>query len=225
MNEDEPDRTGVPVTIGDEAPRRGNFLSRGMARSALRLMGWRLQGGFPDLPKMVLIGAPHTSNMDGVVAILTLTALGLRSGTMIKHSAFKGVFGSVLRWFGAIPIDRRNAGGVVGQSISAFDKAERLLLLIAPEGTRNSAAEWKRGFWLIAAGAGVPILPAAIDYAKKTVTFGAAMSTGADYAADFSRILDFYRRYSCPRHAGRASEPICGVLGMTWRPAAAPPNA
>ena len=66
------------MTIGGSVTRRGNAFSMGGARCAL-LMNWRLQGGFPDMPKMVLIGAPHTSNMDGVVAILTLTALGLRA--------------------------------------------------------------------------------------------------------------------------------------------------
>jgi 1-acyl-sn-glycerol-3-phosphate acyltransferase len=218
MSSENLDRAGIPMTIGAEVARRGNFFSRWLGRAVLRVMGWRLQGGFPNLPKMVLIGAPHTSNMDGFVAIMTLTALGLRSGTMIKHSAFKGVFGSVLRWFGAIPIDRKNAGGVVAQSIAAFARAERLLLLIAPEGTRTGAPEWKRGFWLIASGARVPILPAGIDYVKKTVTFGAPVYTTADYATDFKTILDFYRQYGSPRHAERASGPIREALGLAPLP-------
>ena len=211
---------GVPVTIGGSVARRGNAFSMWAARVALKLMNWRLQGGFPDLPKMVLIGAPHTSNMDGVVAILTLTALGLRSGTMIKHTAFKGVMGPLLRWFGAIPIDRGRAGGVVAQSVSAFDKADRLLLLIAPEGTRTGAPDWKRGYWIIARGAGAPILPAAIDYVKRTVTFGPPVTASDDYDADFRKILDFYKTYGNPRHPGRASGPICAALGLPFRPGA-----
>lgn len=127
------------LPVGDQVARRGNFFSRAVARGCLRLMGWRLDGAVPNLPKMILIGGPHTSNMDGVVAIAILTALGLRSGTMIKDTAFKGAMGPVLRWFGAIPIDRKKAGGVVAQSVAAFNRADKLLLLIAPEGTRSSA--------------------------------------------------------------------------------------
>jgi 1-acyl-sn-glycerol-3-phosphate acyltransferase len=218
------DLAGRRVTIGASVARRGNGFSRWLGRSVLRLTGWRIQGDIPDLPKMVMIGAPHTSNMDGVMAIATLTALGLRAGTMIKDTAFKGLLGSALRWFGAIPIDRRSAQGVVGQSVDAFNAADSLLLLIAPEGTRSSAPEWKRGFWLIASAANVPVLPAAIDYRRKRITFGPPVSSNGDYDSDLARVLSFYRDYSAPRHADRASEPICAVLGLTWRPAVAQPN-
>jgi 1-acyl-sn-glycerol-3-phosphate acyltransferase len=208
------ERADPPMTIGNNVARRGNSFSRWAAHSILRAMGWRLQGNFADAPKMVMIGAPHTSNMDGVIAIMTLTALGLKCGTMIKDTAFRGPLGSVLRWFGAIPIDRRSAKGVVGQSVEAFETSERLLLLIAPEGTRTSADEWKRGFWLIASGAKVPILPAAIDYAKKIVTFGPPLVPGDDYATDLERLLAFYGRYGGPCHAARASGPIRAALGL-----------
>lgn len=204
------------LPVGANVARRGNALSRALGRVWLKLMGFRLEGAFPDLPKMVLLGGPHTSNMDGVVAIAILTALGLRSGTMIKDTAFKGIMGPVLRWFGAIPIDRKKAGGVVGQSVAAFNRADRLLLLIAPEGTRTSASEWKRGFWLIAANAGAAILPAAIDYRKKVVTFGAPLTPSDDFDSDFARLMDFYGAHSWPRHPELASAPICAALGLPF---------
>ncbi|MEI2734588.1 MAG: lysophospholipid acyltransferase family protein [Rhodoblastus sp.] len=206
------------LPVGDQVARRGNSFSRAVARLCLSLTGWRLDGAVPNLPKMILIGAPHTSNMDGVIAIAILSALGLRSGTMIKDTAFKGAMGPVLRWFGAIPIDRKKAGGVVGQSVAAFNRADKLLLLIAPEGTRSSASEWKRGYWLIAANAEVPILPAAIDYVKKVVTFGPPLTTTADYDADFARLMAFYGAHSSPRHPERASAPICAALGLPFNP-------
>ncbi len=208
------------LPVGGQVARRGNGFSRLLGRGFLRLTGWRLEGAIPDLPKMVLIGAPHTSNMDGIVAIAVLTALGLRAGTMIKDTAFKGAMGPVLRWFGAIPVNRRAAHGVVGESVEAFNANERLLLLIAPEGTRTSAREWKRGFYLIAQGAGVPILPAAIDYARRIVTFGPALTPNGDYEADLARLLSFYRDHASPRHSARASAPICAALGLDFRSAA-----
>ena len=33
----------------------------------MRLIGWHVDGTLPDLPKFVIIGAPHTSNWDFVL--------------------------------------------------------------------------------------------------------------------------------------------------------------
>lgn len=208
----------MTLPVGPQVPRRGNALSRFIGRSFLRLMGWRLQGEVPNLPRMVLIGAPHTSNWDGVMGIATLIALGLKASTMIKDSAFKGVMGPILRGFGAIPINRKSPKGVVEQSVDAFKRPEGLLLLIAPEGTRHSAPEFKRGFWHIAYGAQAPVLPAAIDYTKKIITFGPPVLPAGDYAADFDTLMRFYAQHSEGRHPERTSKPLCERLGLTWQP-------
>lgn len=208
------------LTIGDQVPRGSGFLSRWIGRCFLRLLGWQLQGAIPNLPKMVLIGAPHTTNMDGVIGIATLVALGLKANTMIKDTAFKGVMGPILRGFGAIPINRKSPKGVVEQSVDAFTSRPQLLLLIAPEGTRHSGKEWKRGFWHIAMGAQVPVLPAAIDYRRKIVTFGPPLMPSESYPDDLSSLLDFYAQYSQARHPERLSKPLCERLGQTWKPEA-----
>lgn len=208
----------MSVDVGDQVPRRGNFLSRWLARLMLRLMGWRLEGAIPDLPKMVLIGAPHTSNMDGFIGLAALTALGIRASTMIKDSAFKGAMGPLLRWFGAIPINRRSPKGVVEQSVDAFAGNRQLVLLIAPEGTRSSAREWKRGFWHIAKGAGVPILAAAPDYKHKIIRFGTVVTPSGDYNADLRKLLVFYGEHGVPRHPERMSRPVCEAQGLEWQP-------
>jgi 1-acyl-sn-glycerol-3-phosphate acyltransferase len=205
------------VSLGAKVPRRGNAFSRGLARLLLRLMGWRLEGRFPDLPKLVLIGAPHTSNMDGVVSFITLFAVGLRAHTMIKDSAFKGPLGWLLRWLGALPIDRKSPKGVVEQTVEAFARDAQFVLLLAPEGTRGAAPEWKRGYWHVARGAGVPVLPVAIDYMRKRIRFGEPLHPGDDYAADFARLLAFYAAHSAPRHPERLSRPLCEAQQRPWR--------
>lgn len=208
----------MSLIIGSQVPRRGNAFSRGLGHLLLWIMGWRAQGSIPNLSKMVLIGAPHTTNMDGVIALATITAYGLQAGTMIKDSAFKGLMGPLLRWFGAIPINRRSAKGVVEQSADAFTNNEKLLLLIAPEGTRHSAADWKRGYYLIAAKAGVPIVPVACDYRRKTINFGEPVYPTEGYDADNARILDFIAKNGYPHHPERLSKPLCERMGRTWQP-------
>lgn len=210
----------MTVSLGSNVPRRGNAFSRALARLLLRLMGWRLEGVFPDLPKLVLIGAPHTSNMDGVVSFITLFALGLRAHTMIKDSAFKGPLGWLLRWLGALPIDRKSPKGVVEQTVDAFARDPQFVLLLAPEGTRAAAPEWKRGYWHVARSAGVPVLPVAIDYPRRRIRFGEPLTPGADYAADFARLLAFYAAHSAPRHPERLSRPLCEAQSRPWRGAA-----
>jgi len=205
------------VTIGGQVPRRGNVLSRVLGRAILRVMRWRVEGQFPDLPKMVIIGAPHTSNLDAVIAVAAQTALGLRTNLMGKHTLFWGPLGFALRWFGVIPVDRKGAHGIVERSVAAFNSSERLLLLIAPEGTRKAPAAWKRGFWVIASSAGVPILPAAFDYKSRRIVIGPPLMPSGDYDADLRRLLDFYRENAGPRYPDRASAPICAVLGLDWR--------
>lgn len=206
------------LPIGSAVPRSGNAFSRFIGRCVLWMLGWRLEGSVPNLPKMVLIGAPHTSNMDGVVAIATLVALGLKTSTMVKDTAFKGPLGVVLRTFGAIPINRRSPKGVVEQSIDAFTGREQMLLLIAAEGTRHSAPDWKKGFHRIAQGAGVPVVPGAANYARKVITFGPPLMPGPDYETDLATLLDFIATHGAPRHAHRLSRPLCEKLGRSWQP-------
>ena len=171
-------------------------------------MGWRVVGQIPDLPKMVWIGAPHTTNWDGVLGLATLLALGVDASTMIKDSAFKGPLGWLLRLLGAIPINRASPKGVVEQSIDQFTSRERFILLIAPEGTRDGAEDWKRGYYRIAEGAGVPVLPAAIDYPARLITFGPLLTPTGDYAADFAQLVTFYRQVGVARHPHRLSRPL-----------------
>ena len=207
----------MSVPIGNQVPRRGNFVSKGIGHLILRLMGWRLEGVIPNVPKMVLLGAPHTSNVDGIIGLSALFALGIRASTMIKDSAFKGIMGVILRWMGAIPINRRSPKGVVEQSVDAFNNNEKMFLLIAPEGTRSNAPEWKRGFYHIAMGAQVPILSAAADYKNKIITMGPTLMPSGDYASDLRRILEFYRDFGVPRHEHRLSKPICDIKGISWQ--------
>ena len=212
----------MSVKLGPKVPQRGNAFSRWLGRVVLRAMGWRIEGAVPDLPKMVMIGAPHTSNMDGVISYAVLTALGLRAGVMIKDSAFKGAVGVLLRWLGALPINRKSPKGVVEQTIDAFARQPQFVLLLAPEGTRSAAPEWKRGFWHVARGAGVPVVPAAINYATRCVRFGEPLQAGEDYAADLAALLAFYAAHSAPRHAERLSRPLAQAQGREWRPSSEP---
>jgi len=73
------------------------------------------------------------------------------------------------RRLGGIPIDRGSSHRTVASVVAEFATQNELVIALAPEGTRRPGAEWKSGFWHIAHGAGVPILPVAFDWAAHTV--------------------------------------------------------
>ncbi|HRP08682.1 MAG TPA: 1-acyl-sn-glycerol-3-phosphate acyltransferase, partial [Gemmatimonadales bacterium] len=77
--------------------------------------------------------------------------------------------GALLRWFGGTPIDRSVNSGTVEQAVARFRSSERYIFGVAPEGTRKAVKEWKRGFWHVARGAGVPIVPIVIDWSRREV--------------------------------------------------------
>lgn len=180
-------------TIGDAIPRRGNRFTRAVGRWLLWLSGWRLSGEIPNLPRFVVIGAPHTSTWDGLLMALLWLALGIDFRWMGKHTLFRPPFGRILQWLGGIPIDRSASHGVVAATIEAFQQRRQLILIIAPEGTRRQVSRWKTGFYHIASGAGVPIVPGVIDNAGRHVALTPAIYPTGDVEADMTRILERYQ--------------------------------
>ena len=193
-----------------QLPRRGNAFTSLLGRLILSLFGWKVTGPLPDVPKAVLIGGPHTSNWDGVVTLAAMVMLRLDGRVMIKDSAFVGPLGSLLRWLGAMPIDRNSARDVVQQTVDRLNAHERMMIIVSPEGTRDGASQWKSGFWRIASGAGVPIIVATADHRKKEISFPGLVMPSDDMDADIAQVLEFYRGVE-PRHPERLSAPLAAM--------------
>lgn len=147
----------------------------------------------PGVDKYVVVVAPHTSNWDFPLGLLAAWALGLDAHWMGKHTLFSRPFGWLFRGLGGIPVRRGEAGSLSGQMALRFAQPGRLVLGIAPEGTRSHTDHWKSGFWHIARASRVPIVLAYLDYGKKQVGMGGAFLPGDDIEADFERIRGWYR--------------------------------
>jgi len=173
-------------------PQFGQNAARRFCAWLLRAAGWRLVGTLPDVPKLVLIAAPHSSWWDGVWGLVMKSALGIDVSFMAKRELFAGPLGWLLRRAGGIPIERTQSSGVVEQMTARFAASERLWLGIAPEGTRKRVSKWKNGFWHIARNAGVPILPVYFDYPSRTIGLGPLFETSGDIAADLAALHAFY---------------------------------
>ena len=187
-------RRGVPQPseLPPQMPQLRDGWQRRLCRAVLRAAGWGLAGEFPDVPRAVLIVAPHSSWWDGFWGLLLKVAIGAEVHFMGKQELFGGPLGGLLRRLGGMPVDRFATGGVVGQMVSHFQRREGFWLGIAPEGTRKPVTRWRSGFWHIAHTAGVPILPVYFHYPDKTIGVGQPFETSGDMEADLARLRAFY---------------------------------
>lgn len=182
----------VPA-LGPKIPRRGNAFSAWLGKTVLRALGWRVVGEVPNLPKLVCIGAPHTSNWDGLVAMAAIFALRLEIHVMMKSNLFKPMLAPFFRWLGGIPIDRSKNAGVVEQSLAAMHSQDQFYLGLSPEGTRKCAEKWRSGFYNIALAANVPILVVALDYQLKEIQIAEVFHPTGEYQTDLAHILQHYQ--------------------------------
>jgi len=182
-----------PIPVGDSIPRRRSAPLMCLGRGMLAMAGWRCEGEIPDIPKVVIAVAPHTSNWDFVVGMLAMFALDLDLSFLAKHTLFANrISAAFFRWLGGIPVDRSAPHGVVGEAVQAFERAARKLLVVAPEGTRKHVERFKPGFLYIARGARVPVLFATLDYGRKVVRLGPWFEPGEDVEAERVRCEEFY---------------------------------
>jgi 1-acyl-sn-glycerol-3-phosphate acyltransferase len=164
----------------------------GFGRLMLRIFGWKIEGEFPDLPKYVLIGAPHTSNWDFPVGIAICFARQQKVYWMGKHTLFWGPLGPISRWLGGIPVDRRKSNSLVEQIVQVYREHEQLVVAIPPEGTRKKVEKWKTGFYYIALGSQLPIVLGFIDFGRKVGGCGEVFYPTGDIEADMAKIRAFY---------------------------------
>ena len=163
-----------------------------LANIMLKLFGWRAEGDLADLPKCVLVVAPHTSNWDFPVMLALATALRINATWMGKHTLFRPPLGWIMRRLGGLPINRSARHNVVEQAIQSFAKRDRLVLAILPEGTRKRTSYWKSGFYHVAVGAQVPIVLGYADFRRKVGGIGPVFMPSGDVDADMALIREFY---------------------------------
>src|SRR3990170_2184976 len=161
-----------------------------LARWVLGIFNWRLVGDVPEPRRFVIFGGPHTSNWDFPLAMLAVRGFGIKVSFIGKHTLFRWPFGYFFRWLGGIPVDRSKPGGLVQQVVDAIERSERMILVMAPEGTRTAAPFWKSGFLQIAARAEVPIVLGYVDFANRLAGLGPLLR----FDGGVTRFMDQARR-------------------------------
>jgi 1-acyl-sn-glycerol-3-phosphate acyltransferase len=131
-----------------------------------KILGWKSKITVPEFDKYIVCVAPHTSNIDLLIGKLVWAANGRKSGFMMKKSWFFWPLGYIFKAMGGVPVDRKKSNSLVEQMVDIAKKSKTFHLAITPEGTRKRNPNWKKGFYYIAKGAGIPIILAGVDYTK-----------------------------------------------------------
>ncbi|MGY8939127.1 MAG: 1-acyl-sn-glycerol-3-phosphate acyltransferase [Flavobacteriales bacterium] len=159
-----------------------------------RILGWRVENGFPKEPKKyIIIAAPHTSWIDFPIAILARMSVGTMVHFIGKGSLFKFPFGYFFRALGGTPVDRTKSNKLVDAVINLFNSKEEFRLALSPEGTRKKVAHWKTGFYYIAKGAKVPVVMATLDFENKKLKISEPYYVTGDLEKDFEHFNLFYK--------------------------------
>ena len=164
-----------------------------LAEYLLKLFGWQIEAeDMHHVKKAVLVMAPHTSNWDFVIGRLALLAHKVPVKTLMKKEMFFFPLNIILKALGTIPLDRVKSPSTIKSVTKQFDKTDRLILLITPEGSRKLTRHWKKGFYFIAQAAHVPLILGYLDYKKKIAGIGPIVVPSGDYEEDLMKLEKFY---------------------------------
>ncbi|MFT2007625.1 1-acyl-sn-glycerol-3-phosphate acyltransferase [Pontibacter sp. 13R65] len=168
---------------------------RFVAKSIFKVSGWKLVGNLaPEIRRCVMIAAPHTSNWDFIYARAAFYLMDAPIKFTIKKEFMGFPFGGLLRSMGALPVDRSKNTRMVDAMVNIFNETPGdMCVMVTPEGTRKYQPRWRRGFYHVALGAGVPIVLGYLDYSRKEAGVGPAIYPSGDIEADMEKILAFYR--------------------------------
>lgn len=187
----------MPENSAPQSSEKPSITSRIVRRIILaiyRLRGWKIEGSLPrNIKKYVIAGAPHTSNWDFVFFTGATHQENILPNFMGKHTLFRGIIRKFMFDMGGIPVDRKARANAVEQIAKEFEERDKLALVMAVEGTRNTDGKWKSGFYHIARAAGVPIVPAFADQQNHIIAFGDPLFPSGNYGEDLLKLAQWFR--------------------------------
>jgi 1-acyl-sn-glycerol-3-phosphate acyltransferase len=146
-------------------------------RAGLTLVGVKVDvKGLEHLdPRQAYIFTPNHQSF--IEVPLFVTYLGRNPGYLAKKEVFRyPVFGPGIRMMGVIPVDRSNSPAAVESAKQATRNIRRgKSYMVYPEGTRSKDGKmlpFKKGAFMMAIEAGVPIVPVTVSGATKIMAKG-----------------------------------------------------
>ena len=171
-----------------------------ISRILLMVKGWSYNVDIiKPFDKCVLIIAPHTSAWDMALGKAIFVLSKIPAKIAVKKEAFFWPLNWLLRYLGAIPIDRTPKDGskqrisLVDAMANSIKKEKKIVMVITPEGSRGKRKQWKTGFYHIALKANVPIALGYLDFDVKEGIIEKIIYPTGDMDKDMREIMDFYK--------------------------------
>ena len=194
-------------------------------RAAVRITGVRVRvEGIDNIPPGVCIfAANHVSNMDPLAFV---PAIPRRVAILVKKEVFRiPIFGTAMRMARLLPVDRENreAAAATVETAVKYLK-EGLSFAVYPEGTRSRDGRllpFKKGTFLIAIRAGVPVVPVSIVGAQDLLRKGEWSVRPGEVTVRFGPAVDV-SPYTVERRAdllARVEELVAAGLPEDQKPA------
>jgi 1-acyl-sn-glycerol-3-phosphate acyltransferase len=158
-------------------------------------MGWTTEVTVDHPEKFIICLAPHTSNWDFFIGQLYIGSRGMKSHFLMKKEWFFWPLGPLFRRIGGIPVYRQKHTSMTDSMAATARQAREFHLCITPEGTRSRVEEWKKGFYIIAQKAGLPILLYGVDYERKLIQCTKTIIPNGDLDAQMREIKLYYKDF------------------------------
>ncbi|AFK04956.1 phospholipid/glycerol acyltransferase [Emticicia oligotrophica DSM 17448] len=156
--------------------------------------GWKLVNTPKNLNKGLFAVAPHARTADFLIGLGTRAAMGINISYLGKAELFRPPFGWIFRGLGGTPVYRSKSTNFVQQVAATFNAHEKLLVAIAPEGTRKNVSKLKTGFYYMAHAANVPIIMSGFDYPRKSIIFAEPFMPTGNFEADMKQyFIPFFK--------------------------------
>jgi 1-acyl-sn-glycerol-3-phosphate acyltransferase len=167
-----------------------------LLRTFFRLLGWKVIGKVDtQIKKAILAVAPHNSWKDFLIGISSRAEMRLEIKYLGKAELFKPPFGFIFKALGGTPVFRSEKMNMVDSQVAVINSFDKILIGIAPEGTRKNVDKIKTGFYYIAVGANIPIIRVGFDLAKKEVIIADPLYPSGDFAADMKKyFIPFFEK-------------------------------
>ena len=178
--------------VTPSTPRSGNAVTRWIGEVILWMIGWKINGQLPDVKKVIILGAPHTSNWDFIIAMGSMLSVGLKFSYMMKKEAFFWPLGWLWKKLGGIPIDRSKKNDVTSQITEWFNNNDNVMLGITPDGTRKKVDKFKKGYLRMAYAANVPVFIIGIHGPTKTVMLDKIFELSGDIEKDNAAVKAYF---------------------------------
>ena len=159
----------------------------------LKIMGWNISSPFPNFKKYIIVFAPHTSSWDFIIGRCFAYTLQIQPNYLVKSELFFWPLSLLIKRNGGIPVYRKTGERMVDQVVERIKKLDKIILVIAPEGTRKKVKKWKTGFYYIAQKAEVPVALVFMDYSKKEVGIFDVLYPSDDLQNDLRTIENYYK--------------------------------